>query len=69
MHIHNNWHNMANKIVRCLNLKVNDIIYINNKKGKVLAISYSEPTFYYIECGEYTDWYSEDFLIEHSEEE
>lgn len=52
-----------------MSIKLGDEIYINNKKGKVLAISYSEPTFYYIECGKYTDWYSEDFLIEHSEEE
>ena len=50
-------------------LCINDIIYINDKKGKVLAISYSEPTFYYIECGIYTDWYSEDFLLEHLKEE
>jgi hypothetical protein len=53
---------MAYKIVRFLNLKVNDIVYINNKKGKVLAISYSNPTFYYIECGKYTDWYCENDL-------
>ena len=58
-----------NRINNLILLKINDEIYINNKKGKVLAISYSEPTFYYIECGEFSDWYSEDFLIEHSEEE
>lgn len=48
-------------------LYVNDIIYINGVKGVVLAISRSGITFYYIECGIYTDWYSEDFLLEHLE--
>ena len=48
-------------------LHVNDIIYINDVKGVVLAISRSGINFYYIECGKYTDWYSEDFLLEHLE--
>lgn len=46
-------------------LRLNDEIYINDVKGVVLAIS--GTNFYYIECGKYTDWYSEDFLLEHLE--
>jgi hypothetical protein len=48
-------------------LQVDDEIIINGIKGKVLAIS--GTGFFYIKCGKYTDWYSEDFLIEHSKEE
>ena len=45
-------------------LHINDIIIIDNEYGKVLAISYSEPTFYYIETKSGSDWYCELDLIE-----
>ena len=46
-----------------MKLNVNDYIHINGKLGKVLAISYSDQWFYYIEFeDENGDWYSESFI-------
>ena len=53
-----------------MKMNVNDYIHINGKLGKVLAISYSDQWFYYIEFEDKSgDWYSESFIYKNLMEE